>query len=248
MLDLRIRCSSLGALVTEPVHIDAHLRTPTVEDILRKTKRSDDEKAQIIYLKERSLSVGAKTQVRMLVKQELFGFEHEVSSKEMEKGKEVEGDAIEVLNRVRGLSLVKNTERRTNGTISGECDLYHAERRRGHDIKCPWSLSTFPIAIADCHDLGYWWQAQGYMLLWDADEWEINYVMMDTPDRLIRFEPIGMHSVTHLPEHQRVTTWLIKRDPEALRIINLKVAAARQYAQEVIAEFDRSHQPLLLAA
>ena len=57
MLDLKIRASSVGRIMTNP-----------------RTKA------------EGILSVGAKTYLRELAKQEILGIEFEVSSKEMEKG------------------------------------------------------------------------------------------------------------------------------------------------------------------
>lgn len=98
---MKFRCSSLGKLMTEP--------------------RSKSEGP---------LSVGAKTYIRELAAQEIFGVEFEISSKQIEKGIEVEGDSIDLLNSVRGLSLVKNVERRSNDFITGECDLFDAEAKR----------------------------------------------------------------------------------------------------------------------
>ncbi|MFG5780252.1 hypothetical protein ACFIQF_24650, partial [Comamonas sp. J-3] len=166
MREILIRCSSLGKIMTDP-----------------KTKA------------EGILSVGAKTYIRELAQQEIFGIDFEFSSKEIEKGLEVEDQSIALLNRVRGLSLAKNTERRSNGLITGECDLYDAERRRGHDLKSSWSAKTFPGWVKDCEDKLYEWQMRGYMMLWDADEWEVNYSLVDTPDRLIGYEPLQMHVV-----------------------------------------------------
>ena len=57
MREVKFRCSSIGKLMTEP-----------------KTQ------------KEGPLSVGAKTYIRELAAQEIFGVEFEVSSKQMEKG------------------------------------------------------------------------------------------------------------------------------------------------------------------
>jgi hypothetical protein len=82
MREVNFRCSSLGRLMTEP-----------------KT------------LKEGPLSVGAKTYIRELAAQEIFGVEFEVSSKHIEKGLLVEGESIALLNRVRGLALEKNIVR-----------------------------------------------------------------------------------------------------------------------------------------
>lgn len=212
---MKFRCSSIGKLMTEP-------------------------KSQ----KEGPLSVGAKTYIRELAAQEIFGVDFVVSSKAMEKGIEVEEASIALLNSVRGLSLTKNTERRSNDFITGECDLFDAKMRRGHDIKSSWSIATFPISIADCEDKFYEWQMRGYMALWDADEWEVNYCLVDTPDRLISFEPMELHFVSSIPEALRVTTWTVKRDAEKEAAIFDKVKHAREYFKQVIAEFDRTHQSI----
>lgn len=213
MTDILFRCSSIGKLMTEP--------------------RSKSEGP---------LSVGAKTYIRELAAQDIFGVEFEFGSKQTEKGLQVEDESIGMLNRVRGLSLAKNTERRNNGFITGECDLFDAQRRRGHDIKSSWSASTFPIATTDCEDKLYEWQMRGYMALWDADEWEVNYCLVDTPEKLIGFEPLQLHIVSHIPEHMRITTWTVKRDKEKEAAIVEKVKHARAYYAEVLAEFDRTHR------
>ena len=209
---MKFRCSSIGKLMTEP--------------------RSKSEGV---------LSVGAKTYIRELAAQEIFGVDFEVSSKYIEKGIEAEGDSIDLLNSVRGLSLVKNTERRDNEFITGECDLFDDDAKRGHDIKTSWSIATFPIIVADCEDKLYEWQMRGYMALWDADEWEVNYCLVDTPDRLIGFEPMQLHVVSHLPEWMRVTTWTVKREIEKEAAIYEKVKAANEYLKLVISEFDQTH-------
>jgi len=212
MFDLLIRCSSIGKIMTEP-----------------KTKA------------EGALSVGAKTYIRQLAAQGIFNVQFEVSSKPIEKGLEVEDESIALLNRVRGLNLEKNSERRSNEWITGECDLFDQARKRGHDLKSSWSLATFPIAVVDCEDKLYEWQMDGYMWLWDADEWEVNYAIVDTPERLIGFEPLQLHLVSHIPEHMRLTTWQLKRDESRIARIKEKVEAAREYYKQVLAEFEQAH-------
>jgi hypothetical protein len=217
--DVKFRCSSLGRLMTEP------------------------------KLKSEALSVGAKTYIRELAAQSIFGVDFEVSSKYTEKGLLVEGESIALLNRVRGLALAKNTERRANEWITGEADLFDTARRRGHDVKSSWSFSTFPICLTDCIDKTYEWQMRGYMALWDAEEWEVNYCLVNTPEHLIGYEPATMHFVDHVPEHMRVTTWTVTRDRALEAAMVEKVKAARGYLAEVIGEFDLSHRaPEPLAA
>ena len=206
------RCSSIGKLMTEP-----------------KTKA------------EGPLSVGAKTYIRTLAAQSILGIDFEVSSKEMEKGLMVEQDGIAMLNRVRGLNLTKNTERRSDGWITGEADLFNAAMRRGHDLKCSWSAATFPITVADCRDSLYEWQMRGYMRLWDADAWEVNYCLITTPESLTKLEPLFMHFVDHIPEHMRITTWIVERDKEKEERMIEKIGHSREYFAQVVAEFAESH-------
>lgn len=213
MRDIRFRCSSLGHLMTEP-----------------RTRAEGD------------LSMGARSYIRQLVKEELFSVEFEVSSKETDKGIAVENTAIALLNKVRGLNLAKNTERRRNEWITGECDLFDAHRRRGHDIKAPWSLKTFPAWTVDAIDPLYDWQMRGYMMLWDADEWEVNYVMVNTPHELIRNEPMDQHLVDHIPPHHRLTTWVIERDFQKESLIRHRCEAASAYYEQLIREFDDTHR------
>jgi hypothetical protein len=210
--EILFRCSSIGKLMTEP-----------------KT------------LKEGPLSVGAKTYIRQLAAQEIFGVDFEVTSKHMEKGVLVEADAIQMLNRVRGLNLAKNTERLNDDFFTGECDLFDARMKRGHDLKCSWSLATFPICSDDCEDKLYEWQMRGYMRLWNADSWEVNYAMLNTPDHLIGYEPQSMHFVGHVPEPHRITTWTIYRDPDKEAAMVEKVKHAREYFRRVVEAFDASH-------
>ena len=208
-----IRCSSLWKLMTEPKSA-----------------------------KDGPLSVGAKTHIRELAAQAIFGIDFDVSSKQIEKGNVCESQSIELLNRVRRLDLRKNTERRSNGYITGECDLFDAAAMRGHDLKTSWSAATFPIALVDCEDKLYEWQMRGYMWLWDAESWEVNYCLVDTPPELCKFEPMQMHCVEHIPEHHRVTTWTVTRDKALEDKIAEKVEAANDYYAAVVKEFDATHQ------
>lgn len=212
MRTINFRASAIGKLMTEP-----------------KSKS------------EGPLSVGAKTHVRSLVSQEIYGVDFEFFSKETEKGILVEPDAIAMLNRVRGLNLCKNTERKTNDYVTGECDLFDSQNRRGHDLKCSWSIATFPLLSSDCEDKMYEWQARVYMWLWDADEWEVNYALLTTPEHLAKWEPASMHFVDHIPEHLRLTTWTVQRDAKKEAAMVEKIKAAREYYAQVLDEFASQH-------
>jgi len=215
MRELKIRCSALGRIMTEP-----------------KSKTEGD------------LSVGAKTYIREIAAQDLFGVTFEVSDKKLEKGMAVEGDSIELVNSVRGWAMTKNTERRSNEWVTGEADCWDEASRRGCDVKSAWSLQTFPISADDVEASQrrmYEWQMIGYCWLWDAECWSVEYAMVDTPEHLIGYEPLALHVVSHIPEHLRLTGWTVTRDRAKEDAIRVKVEAAREYYARVISEFDRTH-------
>lgn len=187
------------------------------------------------------LSVGAKTYIRELAAQDILGIDFVVSSKPMQKGIECEETAIKLLNNVRGIWLSKNTERRMLNGITGECDLFDQENKRGHDIKCSWSASTFPILAIDCKDSLYEWQMRAYMMLWDAQEWSVDYCLVDTPENLIGYEPKEMHTFWHIPESHRITSWIVTRDADKEKAMVEKVKHANDYYDQVITEFNSTH-------
>lgn len=193
---------------------------------------------------EGPLSQGAKSAVRDIAAQHILAIDFEVGGKELEKGIECEPDSIALLNRVRGLSLAKNTERRTSGLLAGECDLFDAAHRDGYDLKTAWSAATFPILpedIGGSQRALYEWQARAYMALWNADRWHIAYALVNTPEHLIRHEPQAMHFFDHIHERLRLTVWTIERDAEKEAALFTKLEQARNYYAEVLAEFDRTH-------
>jgi hypothetical protein len=205
----RIRCSSLSRIMTEPKN-----------------------KGEI-------LSIGAKTYVEELASQHVYGFEKTFSSKECDKGLIVEDPSISLLNEVLFTNYVKNTERKTNEWLTGECDIDTGEKII--DIKSPWSLATFPATVRAGRDKDYEWQLRGYMMLWNREISEIAYCMVTTPDELIRFEPTDIHYVDHIDPTLRVTRVPYERDLSLEDKIRVKVDACRTYFEEVVQMIDEEH-------
>lgn len=245
MSELTVRCSSIGRLMAKPdaADLDPEFVTPEVSAILAKTKRSEEEKSVLEDVRRKSLSAGGKTHVRELLREALYGYEPaDLMTKPVLKGRTVEAECIAMLARLTGRPLVKNNERRNNGLISGECDIFDAPMRHGRDVKAPYSMETMPVVIDDCYDAGYEWQMQGYQILWDAETWSVDYLLVSTPDDLIGMDQHAVHFVDHIPEHHRWTTWLVKRDRVLESLITDKVLAARRYYRRMLNEFDRTHR------
>lgn len=241
--DFRFRCSSLGLIMTDAQSVDEQFVTDEIAAIQRKTKRTDEEKAILQTAKDQSLSAGAKTFLETLGKEFLYGYHEVVSGKYMEKGLIVEDQSIELYNSVFFTNYKKNTERRTDDFITGECDIIEPGVK-GIDIKSSWSLPTFPATAAAGADKMYEWQCRGYMRLWNVPAWDVAYCLVNTPDELVKMEQPELHYVEHIDEALRVTVVHYQRDMELEAKIVAKVQAARNYLDRIVDEIRRQHNLL----
>lgn len=209
MKPFKFRASSLATIMTEP-----------------KTKGD-------------ALSAGAKTELNLIAKELVYGFNRSFSSKYTEKGTMVEPDALALYNSVFFTSHTKNTERRTNDWITGECDIYTGEKVI--DLKSSWSLPTFPATAAEGKDTTYEWQIRAYLWLWDCPEGEVAYCLVDTPPDLIGWESEDLHYVSEIPEVLRVTRVPYKRDKALEDRIKFKVDAANAYLNQLVKQIADEH-------
>jgi hypothetical protein len=189
--------------------------------------------------KGESLSVGAKTHILKLAKEFVYGYQEDISSKYMEKGLTVEDDSIALYNEVFFTNHVKNTERKTNDWITGECDI--ATPTKIIDIKSSWSLPTFPAISAAGESKTYEWQGRCYMWLWDVDQFEIAYCLVNTPEELIGYESHDLHFVDHIAPELRVTRVQCTRDKALEDKIKSRVEAANLYLEQVIQTITDEH-------
>lgn len=189
--------------------------------------------------KDEILSVGAKTELRAIAKEMVYGYDREFSSKYTEKGLRVEDDSIELFNTVHFGQYQKNTERRTNDWVTGECDIVGAEKIV--DIKSSWSLETFPTTADEAHDKDYEYQGRVYMWLWDKPSFEVAFCLVNTPDDLVGYEPPEIHYVDHIDPALRVTTVRYERDPSIEERMKKKVEAARVFIAEYVKQIAAEH-------
>lgn len=206
---LKIRASQLGLIMTEPKS------------------------------KSEALSVGAKTYIKKLAKEFVYGYDEVITSKYMDKGIQVEDESIALYNRVFLTDCSKNTERKTNDWITGECDIFTGSKVI--DIKSSWSLATFPCFKEDATDKQYEWQLRAYMMLWNCNEAELAYCMVSTPDELIKYEQIDMHLVDGIDEALRVTVNKFERDLELEELIKTKCTSAQIYFNQLCDQIASEH-------
>jgi hypothetical protein len=190
--------------------------------------------------KDEVLSVGAKTACEKLAKQFVYGYDEVVTGKYMDKGIQVEDQSIALVNQVFFTNYKKNTERKTNDWITGECDLI-IPKVKVIDVKSSWSLATFPATSRAGEDKTYEWQGRAYMWLWGVPEFEINYCLVNTPDELIGYEDTAMHYVDHIEPELRVTRVIYQRDIALEEKMKAKVEAAQKLINTLIDQIAHEH-------
>jgi hypothetical protein len=232
--------------MTDAKSIDPAFLVGELAAIAKKKVKTDEDKAILQPLHDQTLSTGAKTFLKSLAKEYLFGYHAVITTKYMEKGLAVEQESIDLYNSVFFTNHKKNTERRENEYLTGECDIFTGKRIK--DIKSAWSLDTFPAFSEDAHDSLYEWQGRAYMHLWDCEEFELAYCLVSTPEELIRYEQRDLHIVDHIAPELRVTSLVYKRDLALEKKIETKCKAAQKYLAELVARFneEKKHEQIYL--
>ena len=236
---IRIRCSSLGEIMGNAKSIDAEYLTDEIATISRKKIKTDEEKALIKELLDKSLSSGAKTHAYKLAKEFAMGYRKVVYSKPMDKGTRCEQDSIDLLNCVWFTDYQKNIVRDNNDFLTGECDIDTGEMII--DIKSSWDLDTFPATSEAAHDSGYEWQLRGYMLLRNRDKAKLVFCLVDTPEDLINYEQEDLHYVSERTPESRITVVTYARDLELEALIEIKCKAAIKEVLRVIKQIEIEH-------
>jgi hypothetical protein len=198
--------------------------------------------------KSEVLSQTAKSYIEDLFNELEFGYRKEFSSRYTDKGLEMEDEAIQFASEQFDWEFViKNTERFTNDYITGEPDINTDSLLA--DIKCSWSLDTYPMFEAEMKNKDYYWQLQGYMWLTGKTQAELVYCLMNTPLQIVedevrrahwkaglidedidlRHEVQLKHNYDNIPSKLRVKRYIVERDEKAIEKIIEKVEIGREY-------------------
>ena len=149
------------------------------------------------------LSETTKTYLRTIFREVKYKRKSDFESKYTDKGLVKENDGITLFCRVKKQLYNKNTVRINNAFLTGEPDLSDNEDimkcKHGIDIKCPWSLFTFPFPDDDL-DKNYWWQNQCYMSLTGAERWTTAYALMNAPADEILSEKKRLYYKMGMPD------------------------------------------------
>ncbi len=229
--DVKIRCSALGLIMTNP---------RSKSEILSKTTKS--------YIQELFLELE-------------YNIVQEISTPAMEKGHLVEAESIAFANRILDLGLteeeLQDTEQkyRYNEYVHGSTDKETPELVI--DMKNSETIKTFPMFDENLPNKHYADQMQGYLWLSGKDKGLVIYTAMHSPDEMI-YDAIrrehwkkmpfwngdendaiveavtNYHTFPEVEEENRIRVWEIERDEERIEQIKDRIELCREYYNQLL--------------
>jgi hypothetical protein len=222
MSEIKFRCSNVGLLFTEP-----------------KTK-ADKEAG--------NLADTVKTMIQEKWLKDNFGYDEDIFTDEIMKGRLCEQDGIQLVQDVIGDGFRKSYKENINNEfLTGTPDILI--NNYVEDIKCSFTIKTF--FKAEISKL-YEWQLRGYMALTGKKKARLIYCLVETPEKILseikkrlffKFDcdeenedyinackQIDRnHDISQIPKEQRIKVFEIEHDEEKIQLLYEKIKQARIY-------------------
>ncbi|GJC30223.1 hypothetical protein KAM398_02020 [Acinetobacter sp. KAM398] len=189
------------------------------------------------------ISDTAKSAIRDIVKEDLYGFRSFTGNQYTQKGNLLEDLAIEMSGKMRFRNYQKHVGRVENELITGECDVLDLERKLIIDTKVTWDIGTHPFfqdeAMEKVKKAGYDVQMQAYMWLYDCEVANVDFWLFPCPPELLKdWDDIDqlVHLVEKIDIRERKTTVTIERDELVIQKIKDKIPHCQNYYEQLFAE------------
>lgn len=157
-----------------------------------------------------------QTELRKIYRMEKYRRNFPFTNQYVQKGIQQEEEGITLLQTYRNLIgektlFTKNKERIKNGWVSGEPDLGLFgvpinQWKEGWDIKCSWSLESFPFKDDNLLQ-GYEDQNLGYMWLTGAEKWTTSYVLVNCSEHQLNNEKMKWFYACEMPADANDKYW-----------------------------------------
>lgn len=201
------------------------------------------------------ISNTAKSAIRDIVKEDLYGFRSFTGNQYTQKGNLLEDLAIEMSGKMRFKKFKKHEGRVNTDLITGECDILDLNTLTIGDTKCTWDIGTHPFfadeAMGKVKEAGYDVQLHGYFMAYE--DWHlktfskeikfesgfIDFWLFPCPPELLKdWDDIDqlVHLVEKIDIRERLTTVVIERDEAVIQKIKDKIPHCQEYYAKLFAE------------
>jgi hypothetical protein len=174
----------------------------------------------------------------------------------LKKGTDMEAEAVQLLSKIDKDSYKLSTETIENDFLVGRCDIVCPWKDKVIDTKISWNVNSFLKSRTTRLDAKYWYQMQGYMELYNVNEAEVVFLLLNTPPELIEREKIKLlnrfmigeidrdkyeidmgniesaFTYSNLPIKRRHFRYKVKREPQVFDKVYRKVEKSRLWLQE----------------
>lgn len=209
---------------------------------------------------EGTLSITCQKELLKIYSQEVYGRKKDITTKQMDKGIQVEGDSITLFSKVSGNFYFKNEEKLQNEWFTGHPDIFSGESiiacEELYDIKSSWELDSFLPKLLEAPDKSYVAQLNAYYSLTGAKSGGIVYCLVSAPINILESEKKSllwkMNVISEyapeyiqaceelerlmvfedIPEKERLIVIPVDRDEELIQKMKDKVPVLRQWLQD----------------
>jgi len=246
---LKVRASNCSALFTGTDGLTVK-QTETLDGLLaKKGKLTENQLKKLAELTDKqnapvTLGEGAKTLIEQSIDEQIYEYKDSIRTREMTKGTDVEGDSIDIYNRIFFTNHHKCEEfdkhhSLSHGVCTGHPDIVDERGRKVIDIKSSWSKKTFPKRPPS--NSKYEWQVKMYLYMLTKNtgeiwsDGEIAYILTTTPEELMPdHENDSLHYMDSLEDHLRATIVKVTLTEEDIAHMDARLNAAVVYADEYV--------------
>ena len=211
--------------------------TPTMEatlnDLIDKSKAKPE------------LPQGAKTLIEEIIDAEVYQYKDSYSSRELDKGNDVEEDTIELYNDVfftdhKKIAKGDKYEEISYNHITGQPDIVDESTKMVKDAKSSWSKKTFKKKMSDAKNSKYDWQVRTYLYMLQGitgdKSWctgEYFFGLVDTPEELVpEWENDSLHNTAGLDNNLRLTVVPVELTDDMVEHMDRRIKMGMEYADE----------------
>lgn len=215
------------------------------------TPNMEKELEDLLDMKEKyesedfELPEGARTLIEEYVDTEVYEYRPTFDSKEVSKGRDVEGDSIDLYNEVYFTNHKKLEEgdkyyELAYNSIVGHPDIVCDSTMMVKDAKSSWSKKTFPKTVKKAENSTYTWQVRTYLYMLQGmtgnRDWrfgEVFHALVDTPESLVPdYEDDSLHYASNLQSNIRLTVVPVELTEEHVRHMDRRIKMALKYADK----------------
>lgn len=259
--DFKVWCTELHSLFTIPQGAKPKAtEIKKYERLVNSEKEKTQEEIEYIntvskkleYLKTEPLS---KTTISALMRQygwKIYNKKVAANGSDpllfLKKGTDMEEEAAELLSKIDKVKYTREVETRENTHIIGRCDIFNPGKII--DTKISWNVNAFLKARTTPLSKRHWYQMQGYMELYDVNQAEVVFLLLNTPPELIEREKVKLQTRFMIGEIDREkyeldmenieSAFTYSNIPLKRRYFKFKVAREKQIFEKIYKKIDNA--------